>query len=82
MFQDILKQYMDTDSSGCVVNRWISTLDKEDQKAFMDAIKVTRANAKAIDLKSLYGTMSTKVENLPYKLTAFRSHMRGYCTCR
>lgn len=73
---DVLKKHIQTASDKCSVSDWVSTLAVEEQKAF-DDIKTQSEN---INVSSLYKDLNT-TDTLPFKLTAFRSHLRGYCTC-
>lgn len=73
---DILNKHIATASDGCSVSAWIDTLENEEKKAF-DNI---RENSTNINVSSLYSELST-TDKLPFKLTAFRSHLRSYCTC-
>ena len=75
---EVLNKHLDGASlSGCVVAQWISTLGKDEQKLF----EQIKANNTAVKLAHLFQDLHKDVE-LPFKLTAFRSHLRGYCTCR
>ena len=87
MFKALVEEHLNKDSGGCVVNRWITDLtEQEDRDVFAKLLDVTRADAKAVDLKAFYNGLLTQAINenieIPFKMTAFRSHMRGYCTCR
>jgi hypothetical protein len=73
---DVLSKHLSNEVTGCTVFRWIEGLSKEEQEAFA-AIKEKSAK---INLVSLFSDLNKEAE-LPFKLTAFRSHMRGYCTC-
>ena len=75
---EVLTKHLDSSSAtGCVVSQWISTLTKEEQKLFQ---QIKEKNT-AIKLTQLYKDLN-KDTDLPFKMTAFRSHLRGYCTCR
>jgi hypothetical protein len=74
---DVLQRHIEAKPLGCVVSQWVSTLSEEEQKAF-DKIK---ENNKNIHLAILHSDLNQQTE-LPFKLTAFRSHFRGYCTCK
>lgn len=74
---DILEKHLSAQRAGCSVNKWISSLPQEEQNAFA-LVKENNAN---INVATLYSEL-TKQEELPFKLTAFRSHIRGYCTCQ
>jgi len=74
---EVLNKHLTTDNTVCIVAQWISTLPAEEQEV-LNALKDN--NARVI-ISDLYKDLKKEVE-LPYKLTAFRSHLRGYCTCR
>lgn len=61
----------------CVVARWINGLSEEEQQAFADV----KTHSQQIHVASLFKDLSNETK-LPFKLTAFRSHIRGYCTCQ
>ena len=73
---DVLNKHLTTKPVICVVSQWISELPQEEQDAFIEL----RNNNKVV-VASLYKDLNKETE-LPFKLTAFRSHLRGYCTCR
>ena len=73
---EILKKHIETASDGCSVQSWIDTLDVAEQKAFEDIYE----HSQNINVASLYKEISV-TDPLPFKLTAFRSHLRSYCTC-
>ena len=52
---------------------WNEKLPKEEQTA-LDDLKT-----KAVVVADLYRDL--RAAGVPFKLTAFRSHMRGYCAC-
>jgi len=74
---EALIKHLYNETTGCVVAQWIIKLSIEEQEAFA-SIKEKSARVK---IASLYSDLSKETE-LPFKLTAFRSHMRGYCTCQ
>jgi hypothetical protein len=73
---DVLNKHLVAAPALCVVGQWTNTLTQEEQEAFT----ALRNNSKVI-AASLYKDLNDETE-LPFKLTAFRSHMRGYCTCQ
>lgn len=74
---DILNKHLDTTrSSTCVVHAWINTLKPEEQKAF-DLVKENHVNVK---VSILYKDLSAQIK-LPFKISAFRAHVKGYCIC-
>jgi len=73
---EVLAKHLTSSTSGCVVAQWITGLKEEEQKAFAQA----KENNSKIKLANLFTDLNKELE-LPFKLTAFRSHMRGYCTC-
>lgn len=73
---DILEKHLEGPAGGCVVAKWITELPKKEQEVFA-ALKASKVTVFA----DLYRDLSDNIE-LPFKLTAFRSHMKGYCTCQ
>lgn len=73
---DILNKHINTATEGCSVSAWIDNLEDAEKKAFDDI----RENSTNINVSSLYSELSN-TDKLPFKLTAFRSHLRSYCTC-
>lgn len=73
---DILKKHMDAATEGCSVSAWIDNLEDAEKQAFNEI----REHSENINVSSLYNELS-KTDKLPFKLTAFRSHLRSYCTC-
>lgn len=76
---DVLTKHINGDAIPkiCVVAKWIEGLEDEEQKAFQEVI----AHNQDIHVAALFNDLK-KETNLPFKLTAFRSHLRGYCTCQ
>jgi len=74
---DVLNKHLSDEKAGCTVSTWIDELPQEECEAFY-ALKLNNAK---INIASLYKDLNLEAE-LPFKLTAFRSHMRGYCTCQ
>ena len=73
----ILNKHLEDKPSSCVVNTWIKSLKNEEQEAFT----LLQKNKEKLQCAILYKDLSFEID-LPFKLTAFRSHMRGYCTCQ
>ena len=73
----ILNKHLEDKPSSCVVNTWIKSLKSEEQEAFT----LLQKNKEKLQCAILYKDLSFEID-LPFKLTAFRSHMRGYCTCQ
>lgn len=61
----------------CVVQEWIDTLS-EDEQAVMHELK---ERSETVVLAQLYSDLEKEIK-LPFKLTIFRGHMRGYCSCQ
>lgn len=61
----------------CSTKKWLDTLSEEELDALMDCI-----NDPSISISSLYNSIAHSDAGIPFKLTAFRSHMRGYCVCQ
>ena len=74
---DILNKHLNPEAATCVVADWATTLSNDEQAAF----KKLCDNGKSVNASNLFTDMSAQTV-LPFKLTAFRSHLRGYCTCQ
>jgi hypothetical protein len=74
---DILKKHLEEVDFECVVATWINGLKDEEQQAFA----LLMQNESKIVCSNLYSELAEQ-EKLPFKITAFRQHMRGYCSCR
>lgn len=74
---DVLQRHMEARPYKCVVNQWIDTLGPTEK----DAFEKIKENNKKIQLALLYTELESTTE-LPFKTTAFRSHFRGYCSCK
>lgn len=61
----------------CVVQTWIESLSEEEQTV-MQALK---ARTETVVLAQLYKDLENETK-LPFKMTVFRGHMRGYCSCQ
>jgi hypothetical protein len=74
---DTLRAFVDAPSEGCSVNKWLNSQDEEINSLFNEIIikKGTK------NLRALYDALS-KQEELPFKLTLFRQHLGGYCSCQ
>lgn len=81
MFKDLIAEQLETKKFNCLVAKWINTLDKDDKDAFLHLKDELAKDSKYINVASLYAALSDKT-SVPFKLTAFRSHMQGYCTCQ
>ncbi len=77
--RDVLNKHLNVDSlpNRCLVGEWIEELDEE-TKTMFEELK----DRKNIVVAALYGDLVNSGVKLPGKLTTFRSHMRGYCSCR
>ena len=74
---DVLNKHLQANANkGCIVEDWIKQLDKKEQDAFVEI----KNNSNQIKIAQLYKDLNYQI-GLPFKLTAFRSHLRGYCTC-
>jgi hypothetical protein len=74
---DVLESHIETKPQVCVVSQWISSLSQKEQEAFAKI----KENNKKIQFVSLLEDLSAQAE-LPFKITAFRGHFRGYCSCQ
>ena len=76
MLLDIIENHSKALPSKCSVGKWIDTLEPEEQTAFNGLVKSDNLNA-----TSLFLAIENQIK-LPFKITTFRSHMRGYCSCQ
>ena len=76
MILDILEEQLQEKTGVCSVGKWISKLEPEEQDALQKIQQIQTYN-----LSELYRKLADRTE-LPYKLTSFKSHMRGVCTCQ
>lgn len=76
MILDILEEQLSTPTTKCVVGRWVVSLTTEEQNGLEKIKELPKYN-----LVNLYRKLNERTE-LPFKLTSFKSHMRGVCTCQ
>jgi hypothetical protein len=74
---DILKKHLEETAYQCVVATWINGLEDDEQQAFA----LLKEKQERIVFADLYKELSDN-QVLPFKITAFRGHMRGYCSCQ
>ena len=77
MLKALEKRLDYTGTERCTVGRWEDSQEPEDKTQ----LEVIKSIKQRVSLASLYKDLQDEVE-LPFKLTAFRAHMGGYCTCR
>jgi hypothetical protein len=73
---DILSKHLEGPVKLCTVALWIDELPKAEKEAF----GLIMENNKNIKIALLFKDLDNNSQ-LHFKLTAFRSHLRGYCTC-
>jgi hypothetical protein len=76
MLLDIIESHSKSLPSKCSVGKWIDTLEPEEQTAFNGLV-----NSDTLNATSLFLAIEKQIK-LPFKITTFRSHMRGYCSCQ
>ena len=81
MFKELIAEQLENKRFNCSVAKWIVTLDEEDKSAFLQLKLELSKNNRYVNVASLFQSLSNKT-TIPFKLTAFRSHMQGYCTCQ
>ena len=74
---DILKKHLEETAFQCVVATWINELENDEQQAFV----LLKENQDRVVFADLYKDLSAQ-QSLPFKITAFRGHMKGYCSCQ
>ena len=60
----------------CAVGAWIAKQGEEEQN-LLEEIK----NRRDVVMSDLYKDLNSE-SPLPFKVSLFRSHMRGYCACQ
>jgi len=60
----------------CVVGLWVETLDDDSKKAFKQLMD------KKVASEPLYRDLINSGQDIPFKTTSFRLHMRGFCICQ
>lgn len=73
----ILQKHLETAKIGCVVSKWIETLNKEEQ----DAFALIREKNTLVSLSAMFEDLNSN-QDLPFGMTSFRGHFRGKCTCQ
>jgi hypothetical protein len=81
MFKELIAEQLETKRFNCSVARWVATLDEEDKNALLELKIELSKNNRYVNVASLFASLLSKT-TVPFKLTAFRSHMQGYCTCQ
>lgn len=74
MLVDILLQHLNDTKPKCSVGKWLLEQDQELQEVFALLVKKDKKN-----ISSIWRDISS--EDLPFKSTTFKSHMRGDCSC-
>ena len=76
LLEDLKNLAKRAEIAGCVVNIWVSQQDEE-VKQLIDLL----AKNPNVNLTEALNVLRKNVPDLPFKRTAFVSHMRGSCTC-
>lgn len=78
MIIDIIESHLNPsqEAFSCIVGKWESTLTEEEQQG-LETLKALPT----LNTSSLYRSLNSR-EELPFKPTSFKSHMRGYCPCQ
>lgn len=76
---DVLNKHLELASAAtrCSIGEWIDNLDENTKEVFHKI-----EERKDVVIASLYDDLIESGVELPGKLTTFRSHMKGYCTCQ
>lgn len=74
---DILNKHLNDAKEGCVVSKWVETLDENEQKAFA----LIKEKNSLVSLNAMFQDLF-EARELPFGLTSFRTHFRGKCTCQ
>jgi hypothetical protein len=81
MLKDILQEHIKPQAFSCAVQKWIDTQEGSVQEDFKTLKTMITENSRAVNTAKLLSNIEAQT-TVPFKLTAFRSHMRGYCTCQ
>ncbi|CAB4174696.1 hypothetical protein UFOVP965_69 [uncultured Caudovirales phage] len=74
---DILQKHINQSVKvECIVAKWVNVLPEEEQQA-LEKLRTSYSTV----YTDLYRDLSNSVV-LPFRITAFRSHMKGYCACQ
>ena len=71
---DVLTKHLTDSPTTCAAGSWVKTLSSEEQEAFAKL----KENNQKVNVAALYKDL----QPLPFGMTVFRSHLRGYCPCR
>jgi hypothetical protein len=76
---DVLTKHLEGIDKGtkCVVRVWVESLSEEEQSVMQEL----KTRTETVVLAQLYKDLE-KETKLPFKMTVFRGHMRGYCSCQ
>lgn len=75
MLKNLLESHLNIPTEGCAAGNWVTTLPDEEQTLLKKL-----SEKKGLNLTKFFAELS-KESNLPFKLTTFKSHMRGACAC-
>lgn len=77
-FLHVLTDALSQPVEGCIVNRWLLTLNTEYQEAFAQI----KANASSQNITGIYRGIEEIIGKLPFAVTAFKRHFGDYCPCK
>jgi hypothetical protein len=77
----LFTEFLEEKKFECVVKKWLNELTSEDQSEYAVLESKYRAGAK-IDISKVYNKLLDGTAYLPFKLTSFRTHIKGVCTCQ
>jgi len=77
MLIDIINKHLNAADSKCSFGAWLAQQGKAEQDGFELLMK-----KKPVNVASIYRSLTIEVEDLPFKSTTFKSHMRGDCKCQ
>jgi len=77
----LFTEFLEDEKFECTVKKWLNELTSEDQSEYAVLESIYRAGAK-IDISKVYNKLLDGTDSLPFKLTSFRTHIKGVCTCQ
>jgi len=76
-FLDVITEILEVPTEGCIVNRWVLTLDEPHQKA----LELIKSDATNRNITQLFALIKERRGSMPFAVTAFKRHFGGYCPC-
>lgn len=81
--REVLSTHLEPKPAECVVQKWQNSQPFSNREMLnkIRALNMDEDKKKHTDIAELYKALTSETA-LPFKVTSFRSHMRGYCVCQ